>query len=180
MWIIGRTKTDGPADYDAVHKIQDGYKITPLSQWGKPPVPVEAKIDPSIDMKTPPKTQVDTMPADQFFAYAAELLKLQPPHITDQPIIARLKRIGFEVGKSFDVDKLDPDVKAALASAPEDAQKLMAWKSTDARASREWLVDEHRHHGRLWQLLFETGHSHAVGSWGESARGCDLSRQPCR
>src|ERR1700733_13294823 len=24
VWIIGRTKTDGPADYDAVHKIQAG------------------------------------------------------------------------------------------------------------------------------------------------------------
>ena len=35
VWIIGRTKTDGPVDYDAVHKIQEGYKITPLSQWGK-------------------------------------------------------------------------------------------------------------------------------------------------
>jgi hypothetical protein len=35
VWIIGRTKTDGPDDYDAVHKIQAGYKITPLSQWGK-------------------------------------------------------------------------------------------------------------------------------------------------
>ena len=30
VWIIGRTKTDGPQDYDAVHKIQAGYKITPL------------------------------------------------------------------------------------------------------------------------------------------------------
>ena len=55
VWIIGRTKTDGPADYDAVHKIQAGYKITPLSQWGKEPVAPEVKIDPSIDMKTPPK-----------------------------------------------------------------------------------------------------------------------------
>src|SRR6202451_3834996 len=36
VWIIGRTKTDGPSDYDAVHKIQAGYKITPLSEWNKP------------------------------------------------------------------------------------------------------------------------------------------------
>jgi hypothetical protein len=27
------------------------------------------------------------MPAGKYFAYAAELMKLQPPHITDQPII---------------------------------------------------------------------------------------------
>ena len=47
-------------------------------EWGKAPKPVEVKIDPSVDMKTPPKTQVDTMPADKYFAYAAELLKLQP------------------------------------------------------------------------------------------------------
>src|SRR6202140_3615552 len=63
VWIIGRTKTDGPSDYDAVHKIQAGYKIAPLSDWGKTPKPVEVKIDPSIDMKTPPKAQGDTMKA---------------------------------------------------------------------------------------------------------------------
>jgi hypothetical protein len=125
-----------------VHKIQAGYKITPLSQWGKPPVPTEVKIDPSVDMKTPPKIQVDTMAASKFFAYAAELLKLQPPHITDQPIIARLKRIGFEVGKSFDLDKVDAAVKKALETAPEDAQKLMAWKApTLARVANYWSMN---------------------------------------
>ena len=142
VWIIGRTKTDGPADYDAVHKIQDGYKITPLSQWGKEPVAPEVKIDPAIDMKTPPKVTVDTMKAGPFFAYAAELLKLHPPHITDQPIIARLKRIGFEAGKSFDLDKADPAVRKGLASAPEAAQKLMAWKiPTMARIANGWSMN---------------------------------------
>ena len=139
VWIIGRTKTDGPADYDAVHKIQAGYKITPLSQWGKQPVPPEFKIDPSVDMKTPPKIQVDTMPAAKYFAYAAELLKLQPPHFTDQPILAQLSRAGFEVGKSFDLDKADPAVKQAFTSAPADAQKLMAWKMpTLSRVANGW------------------------------------------
>jgi len=73
-WVIGRTKTDGPPDYDVVHKIQAGYKVTMLSDWGKTPRPVEVKIDPSVDMKTPPKVQVDTMAAGKYFAYAAELL----------------------------------------------------------------------------------------------------------
>ena len=74
VWIIGRTKTDGPADYEAVHKIQAGYNVTPLSRWGKAPEPVIVKIDPSVDMKTPPKIQVDTMPAVKYFTYASELL----------------------------------------------------------------------------------------------------------
>src|SRR5215831_7001324 len=111
IWIIGRTKTDGPADYDAVHVIQKGFKITPLSEWGKPEVAVKATIDPSVDTKTPPKKQVDTMEGAKYFAYAAELLKLHPPHGTDQPILARLQRIGFDVGKSFDVAKLDASVR---------------------------------------------------------------------
>ncbi len=142
VWIIGRTKTDGPADYDAVHKIQAGYKITPLSEWGKTPKPIEVKIDPSVDMKTPPKVQVDTMPAAKYFAYAAELLKLHPPHITDQPIVAQMRRIGIEPGKSFDFAALDPAVQKALESAPQDAQKLMEWKlSTLARVANGWSMN---------------------------------------
>jgi hypothetical protein len=142
VWIIGRTKTDGPADYAAVNEIQAGYKVTPLSQWGKPAVPVTATIDSSVDMKTPPKVQVDTMPADAYFAYAAELLKTIPPHITDQPIIAQLRRIGFERGKSFDAQKLDPAIRKALADVPAEAQRLMAWKiPTLARVVNGWSMN---------------------------------------
>jgi hypothetical protein len=84
VWIIGRTKTDGPADYDAVHKIQTGYKITPLSDWGKAPKPVEVKIDPSVDMKTPPKAQVDTMQAEHAWVWARQSLpESQSGHVVD-------------------------------------------------------------------------------------------------
>jgi hypothetical protein len=142
VWIIGRTKTDGPPDYDAVHKIQTGYKITPLSRWGKTPETITGKVDPSVDMKMPPKIQVDTMSAGKYFAYATELLKLHPPHITDEPIIARMKRIGIEPGKNFDMGKVDPAVKQALAKAPSDAQALMKWKvPTIARVVNYWSMN---------------------------------------
>jgi hypothetical protein len=139
VWIIGRTKTDGPQDYDAVHKIQAAYKITPLSQNYSPPT---VTIDASVDMKTPPKVQIDTMPAEKYFAYAAELLKVNPPHITDQPMIAQLKKIGFERGKSFELDKANPAIRKGLQGASEDAQQLMAWKiPTLARVVNGWSMN---------------------------------------
>jgi hypothetical protein len=142
VWIIGRTKTDGPADYDAVHKIQAGYKITPLSESNKPASPVAVKIDPSVDMKTPPKRQVDAMPAGAYFAYAAELLKLHPPHITDQPTVAQMARLGIEPGKSFDIGNADPAVRKALELAPVAAHKLMEWKlATLARVVNHWSMN---------------------------------------
>jgi hypothetical protein len=125
-----------------VHAIQAGYKITPLSRWGKEAEPVVGTVDPSVDMKTPPKTTVDTMPAGKFFTYAAEILKLQPPHVTDQPILAQMQRIGIERGKSFDIDKVDPAIKAGLETAPADAQKLMAWKTPSlARVVNGWSMN---------------------------------------
>jgi hypothetical protein len=122
--------------------LQAGYKVTALSDWGKTPRPIEVQIDPSVDMKTPPKIQVDTMPAAKFFAYAAELLKVNPPHLTDQPIVAQVQRIGIEPGESFDIEKVSPAVKKALKAAPEAAQKLMAWKMpTLSRVANHWSMN---------------------------------------
>ena len=107
VWVIGRTRTDGPQDYAAVHKVQDGYKMTPLSQWNKEPQAITVHIDPSVDMHTPPVEQVKKMTPDAYFAYAAELLKENGPHLVDQPQLARMKRLGIEAGRSFDVAKVE-------------------------------------------------------------------------
>ncbi|UVM06975.1 DUF1254 domain-containing protein [Pseudomonas laurylsulfatiphila] len=142
VWVIGRTKTDGAADYAAVHKIQAGYTVTPLSRLGKEPEAVTVKIDPAVDMKTPPKIQVDSMSAADYFTYAAELLKVNPPHSTDQPMLAQIKRLGIEVGKSFNMDALDPQIQAALQRVPQDAQALMSWKvPTLAREVNGWSMN---------------------------------------
>ncbi len=142
VWIIGRTQTNGAKDYEAVHKVQAGYTITPLSQLGNAPLPVKATIDPAVDMKTPPMTQVNTIGAGKYFAYAAELLKVNPPHITDQPILARMRRIGIEPGKSFDLGKADAAVKRGLErAAPEALKAIKAKVPTIARVVNGWQMN---------------------------------------
>ena len=125
VWIIARTQTNGPADYAAVNKVQDGYQVVPLSQWGRSPVPPVFKADPSVDMKTPPLDQGNKMKAKAYFNYAAELMKLHPPHITDWSTVARLKRIGIEPGKSFAWDSLGSETQDALTRAAAAGLKAM-------------------------------------------------------
>ncbi len=126
VWIIGRTQTNGPADYDAVHKIQAGYRLTRLSDWGKPPVAPTPTIDPTVDMKTPPKVQVDSMAAGDYFHYAAELLKVNPPQATDWSQLKRLERIGIAPGKPWTIASLPPEIAAAVEQGRLDALKTMS------------------------------------------------------
>jgi hypothetical protein len=142
VWIIGRTQTNGPNDYAAVNAVQDGYRITALGDWGRQAASPKAKVDPTVDMKTPPLVQVNTMPAAKYFAYSAELMKANPPHVTDWSTIARLKRIGIEPGKSFDASSLPTDVQAALDRAAVDGLAVMQAKvPTMARVANGWQMN---------------------------------------
>jgi hypothetical protein len=139
VWIIGRTQTNGVKDYEAVHKVQDGYKITLLSDWGKPPQRIEQKIDPSVDTRTEPVRQVNEMSADEYFNYGAELMKRNPPHSTDWSINARMKRIGLEPGDDFDDSMASAD---ALAQGAVAGLKLMREKApTIARIANGWQMN---------------------------------------
>jgi hypothetical protein len=139
VWIIGRTQTNGVKDYEAVHKIQNGYKVISLDEWGKVPTKPKQKIDPSVDTKTEPLRQVNQMPALKYFQYGAELVKKNPPHVTDWSIVARMKRIGLEPGKDFDGSKVSADVLSRGAAA---GQKLMREKlPTIARVTNGWQMN---------------------------------------
>jgi hypothetical protein len=142
VWMIGRTQTNGPADYDAVRKVQDGYTITPLARLGQAAQPVQAEVDPSVDMTTPPLEQVNALSAADYFAYAAELMQLHPPHLTDWSVLARANRIGLTPGQGFDWDALDPAVQQTLEGVPAEALNAMQAKlPTLAPVTNGWQMN---------------------------------------
>jgi hypothetical protein len=127
-WVLGRTQTNGAPDYAAVKAVQDGYAITPLSQFGGEPQPVAVAVDPTVDMTTTPVEQVNRMPAAEFFERAAELLKLHPPHITDWSVLTRMQRLGITPGQSLRVDSRDPLIQRALEPGAAAARQAMQAK----------------------------------------------------
>ncbi|MGE4498728.1 MAG: DUF1254 domain-containing protein [Hydrogenovibrio sp.] len=128
--LIGRTQTNGKADYKAVRAFQNGMKAVPLSAYGKPYTPPKGHVNPNQDMTAPPD-QLDKMDAKTFFTRFAEMMKANPPHANDYPMIDRMKQIGIVPGESFAFDQAPKIVQQALNAAPKTALKQIkaAWKS---------------------------------------------------
>ncbi len=128
-WLIGRTQTNGKVDFTNVHKMQDGYKVTPLSEWGTSyTAPAVSPVNATWDMKTPPPVQVSHMSAKTFFELFAQLLKNNPPHELDWNMVKLLKQIDLVPGEDFNFSKLSKQKQKALERAVGDAQKLISQK----------------------------------------------------
>src|SRR5262249_14625707 len=125
VWIIGRTYCTGtPADYKAVHALQDRYKLVPLGAYGKDYTPPEGKVDRSIDMKTPVREQVNRMDVVSYFQLLARLMKCNPPAREDAPIVEKMARLGIVPGKDYTPSRSEA---RRLAGVPKAAQeKIMA------------------------------------------------------
>jgi hypothetical protein len=140
VWIIGRTQTNGPADYPAVHQIQDAFGLTPLSHGGGEAPPVTAAVDPAVDMETPPLEQVNAMSAEDFFDYGLGLMKRHPPHLTDWSLNAQMRRLGLVAGARF--ADLDPAVRDVLHDVPAAAlQQLQQAFPRLARVVNGWQMN---------------------------------------
>jgi hypothetical protein len=110
VWLLGRIYCTGtPEDYDAVHKLQDDFKLVPLSSYGKPYTPPAGTVDPSIDMKTAVREQVNKLDAVAYFTLLCKLMKDNPPNAADAPELAKFARIGIVPGQDFDASKLKAD-----------------------------------------------------------------------
>src|SRR5579871_3480183 len=90
VWLLGRIYCTGtPEDYAAVHALQDQVGLVPLSSYGKPYTPPPGTVDPSIDMKTAVREQVNKMDAVEYFTLLCKLMKDNPPAAADAPEIAK-------------------------------------------------------------------------------------------
>ncbi len=96
VWLLGRIYCTGtPEDYAAVHKLQDEISLVPLSAYGKPYTPPLGKVDPTVDMKTAVREQVNALSADEYFGLLAKLLVNNPPAATDKHILEKMAKIGI-------------------------------------------------------------------------------------
>jgi uncharacterized protein (TIGR03000 family) len=141
VWILGRTYCTGTEeDYKAVHALEDKYTLVPLSAYGKDYTPPKGKVDPSIDMKTPVRDQVNKMDAGTYFKLLASLMKDNPPAKEDAAMVARMAKIGIVPGKDFDIGSLDPAVRKGLERAPRAAVgKIMAHFKEGGTEVNGWM-----------------------------------------
>jgi hypothetical protein len=153
VWILGRIYCSGtPEDYAAVHQLQDETSMVPLSSYGQAYTPPPGELDPSIDMKTPVRDQVNALSTQDYFNLLAQLMKDNPPSEADAPMLAKMVRLGIVPGEPFDLNKLGPDVSAALQDVPKAGfTEIASWFEGSIAAGKAKLING-------WLFTTHTGH----------------------
>jgi len=146
----GRTYVSGPDDLPVVHKIQDGYKLIPLSQWKGAGTnytpPAEVPVKAGVDARTPVPMQVFKLTAEQFFNQLATQLVNNPGREADAPVLTKIAKLGIEPGATFKMSAFD----AATQKAMEEG----------VAAGQQAIRDEESKMGEMvngWQLARDLG-----------------------
>jgi len=121
---LTRTQLFEPEDLPNVQKIQQEYKLEPLSAFLGEEAP---KAVPAIEWKSWTEGAETT---DEFWAYVNFLLPLTTPNPQDEPVQDRMAEIGLIAGKPWDSAALGDDVSAAIAAGMQDALSELKDAST--------------------------------------------------
>jgi hypothetical protein len=139
VWLLGRIYCTGtPEDYAEVHKLQDDFKLVPLSSYGKPYTPPASTVDPSVDMKTAVRDQVNRMDAVAYFTLLCKLMKDNPPTAADTPQLAKFASIGIVPGQDFDATKLKADFVKRVPEIGFDRIMLQFKINKDVKDENGW------------------------------------------
>jgi hypothetical protein len=120
--VIYRTQLFDPSDIENVKKIQAGYKVQPLSAFLNTAAP---QAPPDIDFIKPLTKQAQKTSLD-FFNIVNFVLQFCPTDPTETELMARFAKIGVGAGKTFDPDKLTPEMKTAVEQGRADAWETFA------------------------------------------------------
>lgn len=144
VWLIGRTQANGKQDFPAVHRLQDQYRLTPLSAWGggKRMPEKAAPRATTVDTQSSPVEQVAAMDAQAFFTRFASLLPTNPPAPADSVMVDKIRRMGITPGVPFKTTVMEPSTAravqegatAALAAIVQGARK------GNADAGNGWVM----------------------------------------
>lgn len=105
VWLIGRTQTNGVADYPLVHGLQDRISLRTLAAWLAGPTRPGPQDDmanpwqPALVKPLPPILQMEAMGTADFFKRLAGLLVNNPASAADGPMLVKLTRIGISAGQ---------------------------------------------------------------------------------
>jgi hypothetical protein len=139
-WLRIQTIADGPRDFPAVIAIENEFKLTPLSAWGKADVaPENSPVDAGVDTTSTPFDQVQRMDAGTFYGRLTRLMKDYPPYPSDQRTIGvRIGRLGIAAGADFDIGKIEPAIARGLNRAVRDAQIKIADAPIEMKGMNGW------------------------------------------
>ncbi len=115
--LIYRTQLFNPDDIENVKKIQAGYKVQPLSEFLGTAAPTAA---PDINF-IKPISQADQKTSLEFFNIMNFVLQFCPTVPSEKELMARFAKIGIGAGKTFDPEKLSPEIKEAIEQGSADA-----------------------------------------------------------
>jgi hypothetical protein len=99
VWLVGRTQTNGVADYPVVHAMQDQLVLRSLAAWQSDRAEPQPDWRPALVKPAPPIEQMQAMNTTTFFDRLAMLLVSNPPAAADGPMMLKLARIGVTPGQ---------------------------------------------------------------------------------
>ncbi len=128
--VGGRTYCSGTSDYAAVHKLQDQYKLVPLSQWGTnytPPTNVPLKE--GVDSTTLVNKQFTSLTAEQFYQNLNRLMVANPPYPQDSTVLNSIAKLGIKPGAEFSLKSFTPEIAKAIEEGYTEGFKAMMEES---------------------------------------------------